>query len=174
MACQAARLGRAAVRGEPRGGLSGDAGGPPHPAPESRRSPQVSEAPPVPPGPSGEPAQEKGREVAQGPRGRKTEEAGGELPEGQSLPERQRRVWEAPPAGSKAGAREHHRLPSAGSTTEPRAEAHAPPWAPGAVPREERAVSHTQGKRPRWLLYLVKFSFNQTRLIIDSTRMKLE
>lgn len=96
------------------------------------------------------------------------------LPEGQSLPERQRRVWEAPPAGSKAGAREHHRLPSAGSTTEPRAEAHAPPWAPGAVPREERAVSHTQGKRPRWLLYLVKFSFNQTRLIIDSTRMKLE
>lgn len=93
MACQAARLGRAAVRGEPRGSLSGDAGGPPHPAPESRRSPQVSEAPPVPPGPSGEPAQEKGREVAQGPRGRKTEGAGGEpgaprgpVPPGETAP----------------------------------------------------------------------------------------
>lgn len=176
MASQAARLGRAAVRGEPGGGLSGDAGGPPYPAPESRRSPQLSKAPPVPPGPSGEPAQVKGREAARGPRGRKTAGAGGEagLPEDQSLPERQRRVWEARPAGSKAGAREHHRRPERRLHSGAGAEAHAPPWTPGTVPSEARAISHTQGKRPRWLLDLVKFSFNQTRLIIDSTRMKLE
>lgn len=121
MASQAARLGRAAVRGEPGGGLSGDAGGPPYPAPESRRSPQLSKAPPVPPGPSGEPAQVKGREAARGPRGRKTAGAGGEagLPEDQSLPERQRRVWEAPRRGARRAPENTTAAPSAGFTAEP-------------------------------------------------------
>lgn len=36
-------------------------------------------------------------------------------------------------------------------------------------------IFHMKRERPQWFLYLkVKFPFNQTRLIMDSTRMKLE
>ena len=92
------------------------------PVPESRHLPQVSKAPPVPPGPSGGLAQLNGREVAQGPRGEKQKglaESQG-LPEGQSLLERQRRVREAPPGGARQVPKNTTTSPSTGITMEPR------------------------------------------------------
>lgn len=70
--------------------------------------------------------------------------------------------------GSRRAPEERHRRPGAGFPERSRARGPRPPWTPGTVPSETRAILTTQGKRPRWLLDLVKFSFNQTRLIIDS------
>lgn len=168
-----ARLGRAAVRGET-GGSDGDAGALRCPAPESRRSPQLSKAPPVPPVLPGS-AQVKGRGGGTGPRGRrKTAGAGGRQgSRGQSLPEKAAPCVGGPSAAGKAGAKRTPPPPEAQASQAEPGRGHRPALDPGTVPSGSRAISHTQGKRPRWLLDLVKFSFNQTRLIIDS-RMKLE
>lgn len=114
--------GRAVVQGELAGARSSDAGSPPYtarghscPGPESRRSPQASRAPPVPPGPAGGRAQVKGRQVVQGPRGRETEGAGGEpgAPRGPAPPGETAPFAGGPSRESKAGAKEHRCLPHA-------------------------------------------------------------
>lgn len=142
MASQAARLGRAVVRGEPGAGLSGDAGGPPYPAPESRRSPQVSKAPPVPPGPSGEPAQVKGREVARGPRGRKTAGAGGEAgaPRGPVPPGEAAPCVGGPSGGEQGGRQRTPPPPRAQASQRAQGRGPRPTLDPGNC--SERGTSH--------------------------------